>query len=106
MSIATVAVNGVSFLNQDCVHLLRQMVFKMYAEDLDLHDRGLTRRQSRQRLDSQIHCRQILPAISVNKLRSDAGRDACEPHVWMRALQRDARAPQKENQCLESYLLV
>jgi hypothetical protein len=65
---ATVAVNGVSFLNQDCAHLPQQMVFKIRAGDLDLFDRRRTRRQSRQRLDSQIHCRYILPAISVNKL--------------------------------------
>jgi hypothetical protein len=70
MSIATVAVNGVSFLNQDCIHLPRQMVFKTYAGDLDLLDRRRTRRQSRQRLDSQIHGRHILPAISVNRLRN------------------------------------
>jgi hypothetical protein len=76
------------------------MVFKMYAEDFDLLDRKLTCRQSSRRLDSQIHRRQILPAISVNKLSSDAGKDACEPQAWMCALK--ARAPQKENQCQES----
>ena len=99
MSIVTVAVNGVSFLNQDCNHLLRQVVFKMYAGDLDLHDRGRTRRQSHPRLDSQIHCRHILPAISVNNLSGDAGKMPAN-RTGMRAL--EARGPQKEDQCQES----
>src|ERR1041385_5706757 len=99
MSIATVAVNGVSFLNQDCFHLLRQMVFKTYAGDLDLHDREQTRRRSQTRSAPANSLPAILPAISVNKLKSDAGE---LPANRILGCVRLARAPQKENQCQES----
>src|SRR5262245_30006141 len=99
MSIATVAVNGVSFLNQDCFHLPSQMVFKTYAGDLDLHDREPTRRQSPTRLDSQIHRRQILPAISVNKFKSDAGRT---PANRTYGCVRSVRTPKERESCQES----
>jgi hypothetical protein len=98
------------------------MVFKMHAGDLDLHDRGLTRRQSRQRLDSQIHRRHILPAISVNKLSKFGVRWHSEVTTapWIAFLRTEAsnfpssisKAPsllrpagafqKKENQCQES----
>jgi hypothetical protein len=94
-----VAANGVSFLNQDCSHLLRQVVFRAHAGDLDLYDRRRTRRQSQARLDLQIHRRHILPAISVNKLKSEAGR---MPAHRTQECVRSVRAPQKENKCQES----
>ena len=42
--------HGVSFLNQACTHLLRQMVVKIDASDLDSFDRRLMRRRSRPRV--------------------------------------------------------
>jgi len=64
MSNATVAVTGVSFLNQDCVHLPGQMVFKTHAGDLDLLDRW-----SQPRSATANSLPAILPAISVNKFK-------------------------------------
>jgi hypothetical protein len=87
------------FLNQDCVHLPGQMVFKTYAGDLDLLDREQTRRWSQPRSATANSLPAILPAISINKFRSDAGN---MPANRMPGCVPLARAPQKENQCQES----
>jgi hypothetical protein len=99
MSTATVAVTGVSFLNQDCVHLPGQMVFKTYAGDPDLFDRGQPRRRSQSQSATANSLPAIQPAISINKFRSDAGK---MPANRMYGCVPLARAPQKENQCQES----
>src|SRR5205809_3286932 len=98
------------------------MVFKIYAVDLDLSDRRRTRRQLHSRLDSQIHCRQILPATSVNKLSNFGGRWHSEAttsaldRVFANrsfkfaisiskaplSLRSDGALQKKENQCQES----
>jgi hypothetical protein len=75
------------------------MVFKTYAGDLDLLDRGQTRRLSQPRSATANSLPAILPAISVNKFRSDAGK---MPANRMHGCVPLARAPQKENQCQES----
>ena len=95
--------HGVPFLNQACNHLPRRMVLIKYARDLDLHDRSQTRR----RLHEQARTSNQLPVNSAGNSQSTNQRrrqNACEPHVGMRALRLDARAPipQKEDQCQES----
>jgi len=77
------AVNGVSFLNQACTHLFLQMVSKKHAGDLDLFDRGRTRRHGFRWWLSQINCRHILPATSNNRVSrtKSAGMDARGPHT-------------------------
>jgi len=122
MSIATVAVTGVSFLNQDCVHLPRQMVFKTHAVDLDLLDREQTRRWSQPRSATANSLPAFLSAISVNKIKQvwsalaqrsgDSALDRFERTETSNFATSISKAPsssrsagalqKKENQCQES----
>jgi len=95
MSPVTCAVNGVSFLNQDYVHLLAQVVFKTHAGDLGLFDRGATRRRTlwRAAIVNQ------LPTHSVGNIQQQTKR---KTQASCLRTARRMRAFQKEDQCQES----
>ena len=112
------AVNGVSFLNQACIHLSLQMVSKKYAGDLDLFDRGQTRRRWR----SLVAFANQLPAHSAGNFQpqrnswsapAERSGDGALDRFRIREQQQSQsavaaalcrRTPQfqKENQCQES----